>query len=458
MKQILFMVILTLFGTVGVVFRPFWGVAVYYLFAVLRPDFLWKWVPLPELGWSRYVAIATIAAAFAASFEIIPFVPPGVERIRGKFGRSQVLIALFASWIFVTYFTARDQTQAYDFFIEYIKLFAMMAVSMVLLCTFDQIYCLLLIAFTTLAYIAYEVNALYLSTGYMGIYRNGYGGLDNNGAGLMLAMGVPACILLWDGIRDRWRWFFLAQAPVIVHAVLMTFSRGAMLSLLVVCPLIAVRSRRRVQMAAFGAVLFLGAIPIMAGAEIRARFLTLENNKEDGSANSRRASWAAAWNMAKDNPIFGVGIRNANLFSYQYGADKEGRTIHSQYYQIAADNGFVGLGLYLAMLASVWADTRFCRRAVKGRDDLQSRRIYLVATGVETSMAVFCFGGAFLSLENFELPFLMLLMGSQLAALVKGQLAGKRVGSRLAGSTHASTPTSPLRGTYYAGKKVGQAF
>ena len=166
----------------------------------------------------------------------------------------------------------------------------------------------------------------------------------------------------------------------------------------------------------------------LAGPEIQARFFTLEHNDVDDSANSRRRSWAAAWKMAKDNPIFGVGIRNANLFSYQYGADMEGRTIHSQYLQIAADNGFVGMGLYLAMIASVWADTRFCRRAVKGRDDLQSRRIYLVATGVETSMAVFCFGGAFLSLENFELPFLLLLLGSQLAALVKGQLAGERVG------------------------------
>ena len=287
-----------------------------------------------------------------------------------------------------------------------------------------------MIAVTTLAYIAYEVNALYLSTGYLGIYKNGYGGLDNNGAGLMLAMGVPVCILLWDGIRGRWRWFFLALVPVIVHAVLMTYSRGAMLSLLVVCPLTAVRSQRRLQMAVFGAVLFLGAIPVLAGPEIQARFFTLEKTEEDDSANSRRGSWAAAWNMAKDNPIFGVGIRNANLFSYQYGADIEGRTIHSQYLQIAADNGFVGMGLYIAMIASVWADTRFCRRAVKGRNDLQSRRIYLVATGVETSMAVFCFGGAFLSLENFELPFLMLLLGSQLAALVKGRLTGERVGSK----------------------------
>jgi probable O-glycosylation ligase (exosortase A-associated) len=248
----------------------------------------------------------------------------------------------------------------------------------------------------------------------------------------MLAMGVPVCILLWDGIRERWRWFFLALVPVIVHAVLMTYSRGAMLSLLVVSPLVAVRSRRRVQMAVFGAVLFLGAIPILAGPEIQARFFTLKDNEVDESANSRRGSWAAAWNMAIDNPIFGVGIRNANLFSYQYGADMEGRTIHSQYLQIAADNGFVGMGLYLAMIASVWADTRFCRSAVKGRDDLESRRIYLVATGVETSMAVFCFGGAFLSLENFELPFLMLLLGSQLAALMKGKMASERAGLKRA--------------------------
>jgi hypothetical protein len=113
--------------------------------------------------------------------------------------------------------------------------------------------------------------------------------------------------------------------------------------------------------------------------------------------------------------------------------------IHSQYLQIAADNGFVGLGLYVAMIASVWADTCFCRRAVKGRDDRQSRKVYLVATAVETSLAVFCFGGAFLSLENFELPYLLLLLGSQLRAVVKGQLDAERAAS-------TSAPGSEWRG------------
>ena len=369
MKQLIFMGIVTLAGTVGVVFRPFWGVSVYYLFATLRPQYLWEWSLPPDVQWSRYVSLATISAAIAASIGIIPAVPPGIEQIRPKFGRSQVLIALLACWIFVTYFTARDQNQAFFTFNEYIKIFTMMAVSMVLVRTIDQLYWLAVQSALALGYIAFEINDLYLRAGYLGVYKNGYGGLDNNGAALMLAMGVPCCVLLWDHVRGRWRWFFLALAPVIIHAVLMTYSRGAMLSLLVTSPLLAFRCQRRLQLAALGAVLFCGAIPIMAGPEIQARFLTLKDNEADDSANSRRGSWRAAWNMAMDNPIFGVGIRNANLFSFQYGADMEGRTIHSQYLQIAADNGFVGLGLYLAMLGSVWADTRFCRRAVKGRSD-----------------------------------------------------------------------------------------
>ena len=107
---------------------------------------------------------------------------------------------------------ARDQDQAFDYFIEYIKIFAMMAVSMVLLMHVrSALLSADIVSPGVLGYIAYEVNVLYLSTGYLGICENGYGGLDNNGAGLMLAMGVPVCILLWDrsgvaGDGFSWPW------------------------------------------------------------------------------------------------------------------------------------------------------------------------------------------------------------------------------------------------------------
>jgi hypothetical protein len=139
MKQLIFMVAMTLLGTIGVVYRSFWGVAVYYLFATLRPQYLWQWA-LPEFEWSRYVAIATAAAALAVGLGILPRVPRGTAEVRPRFGHSRNLIALFAFWIFVTYVTARDLDVSFACFVEYIKIFGMMAVSMVLLYAVDQLY------------------------------------------------------------------------------------------------------------------------------------------------------------------------------------------------------------------------------------------------------------------------------------------------------------------------------
>ena len=69
MKQVIFMVLLTLTGTAGVVVvRPFLGVAVYYLFAVLRPQYLWQWSLPADVTWSFYVALATLLAAGTALF------------------------------------------------------------------------------------------------------------------------------------------------------------------------------------------------------------------------------------------------------------------------------------------------------------------------------------------------------------------------------------------------------
>ena len=165
-----------------------------------------------------------------------------------------------------------------------------------------------------------------------------------------------------------------------------------------------------------GLVLFgMVALPLMAGKEIRARFFSIQEHEVDSSANSRRESWGAAYRMAQDYPIFGLGIRNANLYSYQYGADMEGRTIHSQYLQILADNGFPGLGLYLLAIGSAWYALQRARSRCKEKKDAEAIRIKAVSAGLESTLFLFCFGAVFLSLEVFELPFLVLLLGTQLS-------------------------------------------
>lgn len=416
-KQLIFMIVVTLVGVGGsLTVSPFYGVAVYYLFAVLRPQFIWKWSLPYELSWSLYVAVAAmIAIAFNVRSKTTPLDPEGGWRL----STAHWAVLAFGTWVSLTYFTARNRDVAYPYFIEYLKLFVMFWVAARVMRTVREAWVLYLLTAGALGYIAYEVNYIYFFNGhYAYIYKLGYGGLDNNGAGLMLAMGVPLCYFAFEGVRGWYRWAFLALIPLLLHAVLTSYSRGAMVSLLAGVPFYLLRSRRKIQLAlVLVGVGFL--IPMLAGKEIRERFFTLQNTEVDESANSRRESWAAAWQITKENPIFGVGIRNSNLLSHEYGADMEGRTIHSQYLQTAADSGLVALALYAWALVFFWFSTRRARLEAKKRTDPDGRRAYAAACGVEGAMIVFCVGAAFLSLENFELPYLMLLLGAQLPLVLK---------------------------------------
>ena len=292
MKQLLFMVAVTLVGTLGVfTMGPFCGVAVYYFFAVLRPQYLWKW-SLPEgIQWSFYVALATIASAFLGKIG-------SADVPRSRTSATQWAVLLYAIWVVLSYANAFDQEFGALVFTDYLKIFLMFFVASAVIREVSQLWIIMLITATTIFYISYEVNYLYFVNGYLGIDKNGYGGLDNNGAGLMLAMGVPLCIFAWEGTKHRVRWAFLAMVPVIVHAVLMTYSRGAMLSLLVSWPLVVVRSRYRARIFLASVAFALLVIPVLAGPEIQARFTSIKDNEADDSANSRRQSWTAAWKIA----------------------------------------------------------------------------------------------------------------------------------------------------------------
>lgn len=408
MKQLLFMIPAILVGTVGNFHHPYLGVMVYYIFAVLRPQFIWAW-SMPELAWSFYVAIATMLVVIASKIGILSFDEVDFQKST-NIGHYSVI--LFAVWISITYFTARNQSVAYPFFIEYLKMFAMFILARFAITEWIQLWRIHLGIILTLCYISYEINEIYLSRGYLYVYRLGYGGLDNNGAALMLAMGVPMCMYAWDGIRHWSRWFFILAVPAIIHAVLTSYSRGAMVSLIGIIPIFVIRSQRRGQVMLMLA-LVLATIPILAGKEIQARFLTIQQSEVDESANSRRNSWAIGWRMAMENPVFGMGIRNSNLYTYAYGADMEGRTIHSQWIQTAADSGITALVLYISMFVAMLYCASKVRSVYRGVDSDEARNMLMIVNGCESALLLFCVGATFLSLENFELPYILLLIVAQ---------------------------------------------
>jgi probable O-glycosylation ligase (exosortase A-associated) len=410
-KPMVFMIATLVLGVLGSLLRgPVWGLTIYYIYAVLRPQFLWQWA-LPEIPWSFIVACSVFVSLAISP----PGRPAGLEA-RGagsRLGAAHKAVLLFGGWVCLTYLTARVQSAAYPVFVEYLKIFAIYAVGAFVLRTVGEIWTVFLATATILGYIALEMNLVYLQSYYLYLYRLGYCGLDNNGAGLMLAMGVPLCFYAWEGTTSKFRWVFLGLIPVIMHAVFTSYSRGAMISMFLGMMYFLVRTRHKAKVAIL-LVCMAALVPIMAGQEIQRRFESTAEYDTDASANSRFTTWGIAWRMALENPVFGMGIRNSNLYTYDYGADMHGRTIHSQYLQTAADSGLVALALYLIALFITWRTVCRVMRETKYRTDREGRRAYAIAAGVEGSMLVFCFGAAFLSLENFETPYIMLLLGAQL--------------------------------------------
>lgn len=427
MKQVLFMTALVLAGVTGAIIHPIHGVLVYYLFAILRPQYLWGWALPGGVRWS-------MLAAGAAMLGCIISLPHIIRHAR--WNTVATLLLIFGTLLMVSSFGAIDSGVASYWGQEYAKIFLMAAIATLVIDRLRHIKWLSMIIFGCIAYIAWQVNSLYLFDGRLDIFHYGYGGLDNNGAGLMLAMGMAFCYAFAVSSR-KWlvRGLCAFAALLIVHGIMLSYSRGAMISVIVGIIWLMVHHRPRWQM---GVVSIIGVVFVLylAGNEVRDRFLSVGDFDTDASAQSRLDSWGAAWAITWDNPLTGVGIRNANLISRNYGADVHGRTIHSQYLQISADSGIPALGVYLALCVVSFLRLGHCRRLIlrsnesvdddedhEHKSPLRIEMTYAhIAMAMQASLLIFLFGGIFLSLEVFELPYLIIVASGVFPQLLHRRL------------------------------------
>jgi probable O-glycosylation ligase (exosortase A-associated) len=430
MKQMFFLAITSLMGIAGsFTISPLWGIAVYYMYAVLRPQFIWEWVEamgmnISDIPWSFGVAVSTMLATALWRFGLLFPLGALKEPWYGhpRYTRSHYLLIFFIIWISISYFTAIKPKVAEQFFIEYVKIFAMFICATQILRSVRDLWVIYFVVLGSAVYAAYEINLYYFSDNFMLLLQRGYGGLDNNGGALVVAMAVPMAYFAWEASRRWYRWGFLLVIPPLVHALMLSFSRGGMVALGATAIPVWLFSRHKLFLLCVYGVLGTFVVAT-AGKELQDRFLSISKDEVDESAQSRLTTWKIAIRMANERPFFGFGIRNSNLFTYEYGADIEGRSIHSQYLQTAADSGWVALGLYLGMFIStflgLWSVMRFLR---KYRDP-ESEGVRAMAAGVGCALFLFCVGAVFLSLEHFEMPYIILLLAMQVHAITNSVAA-----------------------------------
>ena len=427
MKHLVFLTILSIIGTVGAVVHPFYGVLLYYMLAVLRPQMLWGWALPNDIRWSLLAAVATMIG-LALSL-------PRVA-LHLRWNRVATLLIIFACLILLSTINAYDQNTAMFWATEYAKIFIMAVIATLVMDRLHFVRYLSWMVLLAIGYISWDLNSLYFFQGRLDIYHYGYGGLDNNGAGLMIAMGLPFAYVCarhaqWTVVKIG----CLFAGALMLHAVLMSYSRGAMLSAGVATVWLLIHHRPRFHAAGL-AVAIVVMVAFMTGPEIRNRFLSIGDYQTDGSVQSRFDSWQSAWAIAWDHPLTGVGVRNSARYVLNYGNDFAGQTIHSQYLQVAADTGVIAFAVYIAICAlSLW--NLHCAR----RHMLEARSLYRhappesepvglhtpgptdefadIALAIQASLITFAFGGLFLSLEMFELPWLLFTIAGVLPKLAE---------------------------------------
>lgn len=443
-KQTIFMLLVTGGSVVGsLVWGPFIGILVYYAFAVLRPQHMWQYA-LPEgFQWSMYVAVAAIAAAAANRLRLIgyPTTGPTAGARVPVWSPIHWLMIAFALWMTLCYVKAENQDKAWVTFDIYLKTAVMFVVAALCVHRLGQMWLMTAVIAVMGVYVAYEANYQYFAWRKNTIQTHGFGGLDNNGAALMLAMVIPLCYFLWEGTRGWWRWGYLLAMPVLAHAVQLTFSRGAMLSTLLTLPVIFVFSRNKRLLAVF-AVLGAGFVFATSGQELKDRFFSIKQHDLDESANMRKMAWAAAIQIANERPLFGCGLRCSSAHLEAYGSTKGMTVIHSHYLQLAADTGWVGLGVYVLLYgAAVFLGFRLWWKTRKWPDYPEVRQARAMAAGVTSALVLYAIGAVFLSLETFELPYVLFLLSAQLWNCYKG--GGIEAAARANGST-PPPPPGPL--------------
>ena len=250
---------------------------------------------------------------------------------------------------------------------------------------------------------------------------------DNNALALAILMTIPLMLYVaqYSAVRLV-RIAALGTALLGVTTVIATYSRGGFLGLVVLGLLLLRKSKRKIG--SLVALLICAAvIYYFAPPEWFSRLDTIKEADTDSSFMTRVIAWKVSVMVALDHPFFGGGFY-ATLDGAtwrHYGdmiseldflvptplAGNKTFVAHSIYFQALADLGFVGLGLFLLILAasfwSIWRIKRMCRLhpSLAWAADL--------AKFIEISLAVYAVAGGALSLIYFELLYIILAVLSR---------------------------------------------
>lgn len=247
---------------------------------------------------------------------------------------------------------------------------------------------------------------------------------DNNHFAVVVLMGMPLLVYLYRYSTQRiTRWAVLGTLLFSVIAVIATHSRGGFMSMAIVALWIVFNSRRK----AFGVLLMVGglvATVAFAPSSWSERMNTIKEAGEDMSFMTRVLAWKVSSEIALKRPLTGGGF-HAVQAQHVWDKFREGNGLlgfvdtpyraqvafaaHSIYFEILGDLGFVGLGLFLLILAHAFVTWFRIRRRV-ARAGPHLKWAADLASMLAGSLLGYVIGAAALSLGYLEVMYILVML------------------------------------------------
>ena len=228
---------------------------------------------------------------------------------------------------------------------------------------------------------------------------------DNNDLGLALNMTLPLLFFLAQTeTHRRMKQLFWGLFIVTIPGIFMTYSRGALLGLVAVMVLMLAKVKQRLLLVPVMMLALVIALIFAPPAWKERMDFSRKGAAMDQSAYSRLNAWTFAWNLAQDYPVMGGGFDTftRDLFDRYAPNTRDVHGPHSIYFGVLGEHGFVGLGLYMALVFSCFASIRkVARQARRMGDDVAAS--YANAFGF--SLVGFLASGLFLGRAYFDYYF-----------------------------------------------------
>ncbi len=408
-----FLLMVVILGSVPVcLVNPFYGILMWYWVTYFNPHrFAWSYAY--DFPVAMAVAIPTLVGTLFAK-----------KSLRSVLVLESLLLLGLWAWYTVTYlhasslpyFVGHMADATYE--INHIsKILLMTFIMIVLVTTRERLKYVILVTAGSLGLLAVKGTIFGLRTG--GEYRV-WGPsesflADNNAFGLALNMCLPLLFFLARDEQRRWLRILLRVCFVCgILSVLLTYSRGGLLGLAVVLTAITIRSKHKL-VGGFLLAVSIFLVLSFAPASWTARMDRFFSGDLDESAEQRLVAWGTAWNFSHDYPVTGGGfdtLPDVRIFQqYQPRSLPLGYLStgpHSIYFQLIADQGYVGFGLFVFLIgASFWSLARVRRVA---RKVPSAEWLIPYSHMIEISILGFMISGAFLGFVYLDLIYQMIAL------------------------------------------------